>query len=389
MPARRLGYCTNVHAGANWEQMRANLQQHALAVREIFSPHETMGIGLWLSANSAQKLVAERGVKVFADWLAEHGLLPFTLNGFPHGDFHQAVVKHRVYEPTWWEPARLSYTLQLIDILDALLPAGEIGSISTLPIAWGRPAASAEQLARSGVQLKRVAEYLEQLEQQRSRLITLCIEPEPGCVFDTSAGAIDYFSRYLLDGPDAERVRRYIRICHDVCHAAVMFEDQAAMIANLTAAGVGIGKVQVSSAVCVDFGALPPDERVAALAQLATFNEPRYLHQTVIQPAGGGPTEFHQDLAPALATVSDARTLESRWHIHFHVPVYLSQFGHLRTSQADVLATLAAARLHSDVSHFEVETYAWGVLPAELQQPSLAAGIAAELQWFASVLAQG
>ncbi len=369
--------------------MRANLQQHALAVREIFSPHETMGIGLWLSANSAQKLVAERGVGEFAGWLADQGLLPFTLNGFPYGDFHQPVVKHRVYEPTWWEPERLAYTLQLVEILDQLLPAGEIGSISTLPIAWGRPVPSREQLARAGVQLKKVAERLERLEEQSGRLMTVCIEPEPGCVFDTSAGAIDYFTQFLLDGHDADRVRRYIRVCHDVCHAAVMFEDQAAMIANLKAAGIGIGKVQVSSAVCVDFGSLSPDDRVAALGQLSTFNEPRYLHQTVIQAADGS-SQFFQDLPLALASVGDAaQHLTSRWHIHFHVPVYLSQFGHLRTSQADILATLTAVASHSDVSHFEVETYAWGVLPAELQQPSLAAGIAAEMQWFRGSWSQG
>jgi hypothetical protein len=31
---------------------------------------------------------------------------------------------------------------------------------------------------------------------------------------------------------------------------------------------------------------------------------------------------------------------------------------------------------------WEVETYAWGVLPAALRPDSLAAGIARELQWF-------
>ena len=44
---------------------------------------------------------------------------------------------------------------------------------------------------------------------------------------------------------------------------------------------------------------------------------------------------------------------------------------------------LAAAREMSDCRHFEVETYAWGVLPAELRQPDLAAGIADEMRWLA------
>jgi hypothetical protein len=32
-------------------------------------------------------------------------------------------------------------------------------------------------------------------------------------------------------------------------------------------------------------------------------------------------------------------------------------------------------------AHLEAETYAWGVLPVELRQPDLAAGIAEELLW--------
>ena len=41
---------------------------------------------------------------------------------------------------------------------------------------------------------------------------------------------------------------------------------------------------------------------------------------------------------------------------------------------------LAGGAGMSDCRHFEAETYAWGVLPAELQQPDLAAGIAAEMR---------
>src|SRR3954447_23496185 len=135
----QLGYCTNVHAGADLETTRANLERHALAVKGRFAPHTPMGIGLWLSAAAARKLLAERQTPGFAAWLAQVGLVPFTLNGFPHGDFHEQVVKHRVYTPTWWDSARLDYTLDLIAILDAILPPGLDGSISTLPIAWGNP----------------------------------------------------------------------------------------------------------------------------------------------------------------------------------------------------------------------------------------------------------
>jgi hypothetical protein len=302
--------------------------------------------------------------------------LPFTLNGFPYGDFHQPVVKHAVYEPTWWQEERRIYTQQLATILDQLLPPGEEGSISTLPIAWGRPMPPREQLAAAGLQLKRLADFLADLEALRGRLIYVCLEPEPGCVFDTTDGAIAFFREFVLDGPDADQVRRYIRVCHDVCHAAVMFEEQSDVFRKFADAGMPVGKVQVSSAVVARLD----QDRDAVLAQLRQqFVEPRYLHQTVAR-SRSGELSFYTDLPEALAR---AAVDSAEWHVHFHVPIYLESFGHLRTSRPDILAALAAAKQHSDVKHFEVETYAWGVLPEELKQPTLAAGIAEEMKWCA------
>ena len=226
-PLPTLGYCTNVHAGANFAETRANLQKHAVRVKQLFSPDAPMGIGLWLSAASARELAQTRQVHAFAGWLRDAGLSPYTFNGFPYGDFHQEVVKHRVYEPTWWDAERLAYTLQLCEILHALLPAGEEGSISTLPIAWSHPCPDREQNQLAAAQLKQVAHYLHDLEERTGRLIYICIEPEPGCVFSLADDAIHFFQWNLFRGEDEEIIRRHIRLCHDVCHAAVMFEEQA------------------------------------------------------------------------------------------------------------------------------------------------------------------
>ena len=55
-----VGYCTNVHAGADLGQTRVNLERYALAVKQRVSPDAAMGVGLWLSARSARQLVQER-----------------------------------------------------------------------------------------------------------------------------------------------------------------------------------------------------------------------------------------------------------------------------------------------------------------------------------------
>jgi hypothetical protein len=384
-PTLQAGYCTNVHAGADLETTRANLARHALAVKAQVCPDRPMGVGLWLSAAAARKLRAEAKGEELAGWLRDKGLVPYTMNGFPHGDFHQAVVKHHVYEPTWADPARLSYTLDLIAIQNELLPPEMEGSISTLPIAWGQPEPAVEDLYRAAGHLHKVAERLAHMESENGRLIYLCLEPEPGCFLQRSGDVVRFFEEFLLHSADEAMVRRHLRVCHDVCHAAVMFEPQAEVLKAYQAAGIAVGKVQVSSAVRVPLEQIAPEARAAAISQLRAFAEDRYLHQTVLRENERSEPVFHEDLPAALMSVSDAQLLRGEWRVHFHVPVYLERFGHLLTSRSEIQECLKAAKQHAKVQHYEVETYAWDVLPAELRQPDLASGIARELRWFNEV----
>lgn len=384
LSATTFGYCTNVHANASLEKTRANLEKHALGVKQRISPNEPMGIGLWLSANAAQELVSSGQIADFGAWLREIGLVPFTMNGFPYGDFHEPVVKHKVYQPTWYEQARLDYSVQLAEILNELLPAGVEGSISTLPIAW--PAKLGEPLSNDLLQaaaehLRSAAKKLAELEARTGRLIYLCIEPEPGCALDTAGDIVAFFLDYLLLRDSDERlIRRHLRVCHDICHSAVMFEDQQEAIRQYQAAGLEVGKVQVSSAVGIDFDALPAAERLGALELLKSkFVEPRYLHQTCVRD--GGTSTLYEDLPLAVAKANPS----GQWRTHFHVPIYWAGNQRFQTFQDQIQPCIQAVRAHSNCRHFEVETYAWGVLPPELQHAELAEGIAQEMEWFKSL----
>jgi hypothetical protein len=383
MPRLPLAYCTNVHAGPDLDRAVANLERHALEVKRRHSSGAPMGVGLWLAAQGARQCLREGRVGWLRDWLATRGLVPFTFNGFPYGDFHQRVVKHAVYVPTWWQRERLDYTLDLIAILDGVLPPGITGSISTLPIAWGKVQASPDLLPQAGRNLIAVADHLARLEQRSGRLVHLCIEPEPGCVLDTAADVVAFFERHLLPHGDERRIRRYLRVCHDVCHAAVMFEDQADVLRAYRSAGIAVGKVQVSAAVGLDLLALPEEDRGAALVQLKGFVEERYLHQTMVRPQAGFAPTFFEDLPAALAA-----PLGVEYRTHFHVPIYLERFGRLDALQRPILDCLAELR-PGECEHFEAETYAWGVLPAELQVKELAEGIAREMDWLRAAMPAG
>ncbi|QDS87361.1 Xylose isomerase-like TIM barrel [Rosistilla ulvae] len=370
------GYCTNVHAGTDIAQIRNNLDRIAVPVREqLRTP--SMGVGLWIPAEAASELASPNAAADFAVWLADRQLIPFTINGFPYGNFHQPIVKHRVYLPTWWEAARRDYTLQLAEILHRILPADLPGSISTLPLGWGEPLPSRDQMQQAAANLQQVAKRLEQIEQESGRRIVIAIEPEPGCAIDTTDDMIGFFDEYL----PAANLRRYLTVCHDICHAAVMCEEQSVVLQRYADAGIGIGKVQVSSAIEVPWHAMDADAQRAAIEQLSGFAEDRYLHQTTVVSESG---EQHlvEDLPELLGRADPVH--DHSWRIHFHVPIYLDRFGQLHATQqavVDCIAALSTTKGLDFSGHLEAETYAWGVLPNELKVDNLADGIAHEMRW--------
>ncbi|MDZ4755384.1 MAG: metabolite traffic protein EboE [Phycisphaerae bacterium] len=359
-----IAYCTNVHAGANLAQMEQNLAVHAAKVRALVAPDAPLPIGLWLSAAAAAELTSAENTRRLRDRIEALGLAVVTLNGFPFSDFHQSVVKHRVYEPHWADSARRAFTIQLANILVDLLPDGvRDASISTLPIGW-RATFSDDPggLQVAAAQLEAVASHLHMIEMERGVLLHVDLEPEPGCVLDRAQHVVDFFDRWF---GSASHVRRHIGVCHDICHSAVMFEDQTTALDLYRDAAIRVGKVQVSSAV----------ESDGAASGLALFDEERYLHQTCVRMAGGN-VRFFEDLGLALE-----QRLPGTHRTHFHVPIFLSSIDKLRTTQIEIGRCLRALRAEHAVPVLEIETYAWSVLPATMRPASLADGIAREVRW--------
>ncbi|GAB5404254.1 MAG: metabolite traffic protein EboE [Aureliella sp.] len=398
------GYCTNVHAGVDLDSAKANLLEHSAEVRRQLRWESSLPVGLWLAENAARTLAAEGAGEEFGSWLDEHLFLPYTLNGFPQGDFHQKVVKLDVYSPTWKEQRRRDYTVNLIDVLHAILPSGKAGSISTLPLGWPEPQWSNDDFVQAAENVRFVARYLHDLLDREGREIVVAIEPEPGCILNTAPEIVDFFEAHLFGHEDESAVRRHISVCHDVCHSGVMFEPQVQALERYRAAGIRIGKVQVSSAVHVPWDKVTEQkDRLSVLEQLKEFNEPKYMHQTTRSESREGRlvlSELASDLPDALTrwlperpTGSDWPT--SPWRVHFHVPIFVDTFGALKTTQNDITQVAQHLAAHREtmldsypwfLGHYEVETYAWPVLPPELSVERLADGIAKELDYFARLL---
>ncbi len=264
-----LTYCTNIHAADGWDGVYANLKQYAPALKARFSPSAPFGVGLRLSAREASELREGDRLREFRAFLDREGLYVAIINGFPYGPFHGTPVKANVYAPDWRDDARVAYTLDLIRILQALLPEGLDGGVSTTPLsykAWWADAGPEawETMTRNVV---RVADALVRIRREHGTLIHLDIEPEPDCVLENTEESVVFFEQWLFSvgalmlaaslgiNPDEARrhLQDHIRLCFDCCHFAVEYEDPAAALERLRAAGIQIGRVQLSSALHVHF----------------------------------------------------------------------------------------------------------------------------------------
>lgn len=386
----QLTYCTNIHAGESLPQVMASLERYLPPIKARLAPRQPFGVGLRLGQAAAEALKAPAALARLKGFLDDGGFYVFTINGFPYGPFHGRAVKEQVYRPDWSEPERLSYTNALADILAALLPPGEAGSLSTVPCTF-KPWAQARIEAIVEHLLRHVA-HLVQLERDLGRSITLALEPEPCCYLETIEEAASFFTERLfcaasaarlgalarLPAPRAEEaIRRHLGVCYDVCHAAVEFEDPDASVALLRAKGIAVAKVQLSSAL-----------RVARLdteaaVQLQAFAEPVYLHQ-VVQRLNGELRRFI-DLPEALAQADAAAGAE--WRVHFHVPIFLAEMQHFGTTQSFLARILELQRAAPISAHLEVETYTWDVLPPAYRGVELGEAIARELDWVRGRLA--
>jgi len=373
IPIPPLGYCTNVHPGPGLERSLSAILETGPEVRERIGGDGPLPIGLWLSAEAAQHLEAAGAAEEVRERLASQGLAVAGLNGFPYGDFHGRVVKHAVYEPHWADPQRAEFTRRLANLLPRLVPAGTASAgVTTLPIGW-RSAfedEAAMREARDG--LASLVPTLREIHDRTGVLVHVDVEPEPGCRLER-AGETAEFVAATIEVAGGEAARLHLRACHDVCHASVLFEEQADSLSRYRDAGVLIGRVQISNAVAFD--GVGGDFR-----DLRPFEEPRWLHQTAVL-SGDGRVRFFEDLPAALETAP-----EGLWRIHFHVPVFAERLGSVGTTRDDIAACLDALGPEDGCDFLEVETYAWSALPAALRPGSLEEGIAEELRFVRGIL---
>ncbi len=386
-----LTYCTKVHPGCGLERLFGNLRTLVPPLKARLSPEGPFGLGLRLSEAESRDLLAGDNLARWQEFLAEHRLYVFTLNGFPYGDLAGQVVKEEIFAPDWRTRSRLEYTLRLVEILARLLPPGLDGSISTVPLSYRSwIAADAAALEEITARLVQLTQRLIEVEAETGKLIHLDLEPEPDGALEHSGEVVEFYRNWLLTRGAADlarsaglgvgearlRLLRHLRVCLDTCHLAVAFEEPAAALDALAREGIQIGKVQVTAGLQVMVPASGRD-RASLARQLAPFTRSPYLHQVITREDGGRGRRF-PDLWQALALLD--RSPREQWRIHYHMPLFVERFGDLA---ATTFATRQVLRLLKDrqfCPHLEIETYTWEWLPPELKR-DLLESLTAEYRW--------
>ncbi|WGV26747.1 metabolite traffic protein EboE [Halotia branconii] len=395
-----LTYCTNIHPGEEWEQVFTNLKQYIPPLKARLAARKSFGIGLRLAEVAARELLEGNALGELQLWLQEEDLYVFTLNGFPYGRFHREVVKDQVYAPDWSQQERLDYTLQLTNILAALLPNETEGSISTLPLSYkpwykGNQLVQAYVMDSSSLHIAQVVARMIYIYAEQGKLLHLDLEPEPDGLIENAAEVIDYFQMHLLPIGGAylakhlgisqvaaeNHLLNHVRVCYDTCHFAVEYENPVAVFQQFQAAGIQVGKIQISAALQVK---IPEnaEQRHQLTERLNPFAESTYLHQVIARDIYGR-SRHYSDLETALPNLKN--TIDREWRIHFHVPLFIRDYPLLQSTQDDIITVLNLLKNRQTCTHLEIETYTWEVLPEDMKL-DLSASIKREYEWVLSKL---
>lgn len=395
-PFGLLTYCSNIHSGESWADHFDELKINIPEIKTKNSPNEPMGIGLRLANDASIDLSNPEKLMEFQRWLSENDCYVFTMNGFPYGGFHNTVVKDQVHAPDWTTNERREYTIRMFRLLAKLIPENlKEGGISTSPLSyryWWKDEFSLKnttQIATENILL--VVDELVGIRLEKGKILHLDIEPEPDGILNNGTDFINWYENTLIpmgvlhfqkigksDTEANEIIRTHVQLCYDICHFGVSFEDPQDTVNQLNSLGIKVGKIQISSAIKIDFSN-NESEKVAAIAQ---FNEPTYLHQVVAKCIDGS-LEKYSDLSFAIENFQLKKYAE--WRIHFHVPLFLENYGLLNSTQSEIVKTLEIHKKTPFTSHLEIETYTWGVLPKEVQKP-INESISREIDWVKNIL---
>ena len=306
-------------------------------------------------------------------------------------------AKDQVHQPDWRREERLGFMFGATNLMAEI--AGKNGAemgITTNALShrsWLDIDFPGNWAALS-LNIVRVVQHLATIREKTGVTIHIDLEVEPGSVLRDTDDVIRFWNNWILtrgaamlsdrmqvtDGTAADAMNRHIRLALDTAHAAVVGDDAASSLDRLIEAGVGIGRLQVSSALEVTVPDYQTD-RQDLLAHLDGIRSATLLQQ-VVATRDGEIVHRYDDLPTAV----DAEAAGETWRIHTHAPVLADRYGIWRSTRDEAgpwVREIASRGMN--VGMIELRSANWDVVPAD-DRGEIGEMIAREAAWVRSLV---
>ncbi|HIH2762444.1 MAG TPA: metabolite traffic protein EboE [Candidatus Azoamicus sp. MARI] len=356
-------YCSNIFKNNNVLDLFYNLNKYKKELKGY------KNISICLSNKIIKEINDKRNIEKILNWTKINKKNIPLINGFVYKNFHQKLIKEKIYYPDWTKKERLNFTKNIIFFAQKLNKKSKICGISTLPITYNI-------WIKKNIKynLKKTINYffdilniLMQIKKYKNILIHIDIEPEPFCFLESCKDFIYFFKLWLMPGlkkkiktyfnintrEATKIIAKHLNLCFDTCHSAVMFENEKKSLDLIRQLKIKIGRVQVSSAIKIK------NINNKNFTHLTFLKKSPFLHQSLIKMKNL--TFIKTNDFKNIKIINNNLIKEIR--IHCHVPIYIKKIlKYFETTQKELKNSLINIIKHNDTRNLEIETYTYNIL---------------------------
>lgn len=356
-------YCSNIFKNNNGTQLLNSLNKY----KKEFKSYKD--ISICVSNNIINELNEKKNLNKILTWKKINKKNIPLINGFVYKNFHQNLIKENIYYPDWTKKERFNFTKNTIFFAQKINKRSKICGISTLPITyklWIKN--NTKYNIKKAINFFfEILKILIKIKKYKNILIHIDIEPEPFCLLEDCKDFIYFFKSWIL--PELEEkikiylnvkknkaknvITKHLNLCFDICHSAVMFENQKLSLDLIKKFKIKIGRVQISSAIKIK------KINKHNFNHLNFLNKSPFLHQSLMKL--NNLKYIKNNDFKNIKIINNEIIKEIR--IHCHVPIYKKKItNNIYTTQKELKNSLMNILKYDFTRNLEIETYTYNML---------------------------
>ncbi|CAB3976251.1 metabolite traffic protein EboE [Candidatus Azoamicus ciliaticola] len=336
-----LTYCSNIFKTKNLKKLILNIKNY---IKEFKNTQRH--ISICLSKNLLNNFIKKKQKNLF--FLKKN--LIRSINGFVYQDFHKKNIKEKIYLPDWTSKYRLLYTKNIILSIKNINEIKNNISVSTMPLSYKEWTTEKQKPIIIYKSIKNIIKIISQTKNKN--LINLAIEPEPYCILECYLDIINFYAIWIKK--TAQKLKKHIRICYDICHFSVMFDKHEIALKSINKKQIKLGKIQISSALKI----ITPQKLHYAKPLILTLFKLRhsnFLHQCITKYKKN--IKIYNDVNKIIKNLLNKKNIEIK--IHCHIPLYKKKFKYFNTTHLETKKTIKYIKSQPLTKNLEIESYTY------------------------------